>query len=176
MVSILLFCINLIAQKYLFTGCLNMLCPTSNQHFFRTKLHSKQKPPIFGILSRGDLCMDNQFWGCLHCTASTASHLKDAIFLMIQCTKTLSSWNDIFTAWMIYSISLHGHSFLLRSKIHWVLGFDLWGCFEVIRGQSSKCPQIILISFSYNPNIKMTKKAYMSSVQGRYGGCWGWDQ
>ena len=47
------------------------------------KWHSKQKPFICGILSRGDLCMDNQFLGCLPCTASTASYLKDAIFLMI---------------------------------------------------------------------------------------------
>ena len=70
-----------------YTGCLNTICQTSNQHFFRTKLHSKQKPFIFGILSRGDLCMDNQFLGCLPCTASTASYLKDAIFLMIQWRK-----------------------------------------------------------------------------------------
>ena len=66
------------------TGCLNLLCPTSNQQFFSTKWHSKQKPFIFRILSRGDLCMDNQFLGCLPCTASTASYLKDAIFLMVQ--------------------------------------------------------------------------------------------
>ena len=64
-----------------------MLCPTSNQHFLRKKWHSKQKPLIFGILSRGDLCMDNQFLGCLPYTASTASYLKDAIFLMIQWRK-----------------------------------------------------------------------------------------
>ena len=31
--------------------------------------------------------MDNQFLGCLPCTASTASYLKDAIFLMIQWRK-----------------------------------------------------------------------------------------
>ena len=70
------------------TGCLNLLCPTSNQHFFRLKWHSKQKALIFGILSRGDLCMDNQILGCLPYTASTASYLKDAIFLMIQWRKT----------------------------------------------------------------------------------------
>ena len=67
-----------------YTGCLNTICHTSNKNLFRTKLHSKQKLLIFGILSRGDLCMDNQFLGCLPCTASTASYLKDAIFLMIQ--------------------------------------------------------------------------------------------
>ena len=70
------------------TGCLNMLCPTSNQKFFRINWHSKQNPLIFGILSRGDLCMENQFLGCLPYTASTASYLKDAIFLMIQRRKT----------------------------------------------------------------------------------------
>ena len=67
-----------------YTGCLKTICQTSNQHFFRTKLHSKQKPFIFGTLSKGDLCMDNQFLDCLPYTASTASNLKDAIFLMIQ--------------------------------------------------------------------------------------------
>ena len=55
--------------------------------FFWTKLHSKQKPFIFGILSRGDLCIDNQFLGCLPCAASTASYLKDTTFLMILCRK-----------------------------------------------------------------------------------------
>jgi hypothetical protein len=44
----------------------------------------KQKPFIFGILSRGDLCMDNQFLDYFPYTASTASYLKDAIFSMIQ--------------------------------------------------------------------------------------------
>ena len=44
-----------------FTGCLNMLCPTSNQHFFRLKWHSKHKPSIFGMLSRGDLCLVHRF-------------------------------------------------------------------------------------------------------------------
>ena len=53
-----------------------MLCPTSNQDFFRLKQHSKQKALIFGILSRGDLCMDNQILGCLPYTASTASDLQ----------------------------------------------------------------------------------------------------
>ena len=64
-----------------------MICQTSNQHIFRMRWHFKQKLFIFGILSRGDLCMDNQFLGCLPCTASTASYLKDAIFLMIQWRK-----------------------------------------------------------------------------------------
>ena len=45
------------------TGCLNLLCLTSNQHFLRKKWHSKQKPLIFGILSRGDSCMDKQLFG-----------------------------------------------------------------------------------------------------------------
>ena len=76
------------AFKILYTGCLNMLCPTSNQKIFRINWHSKQNPLIFGILSRGDLCMENQFLGCLPYTASTASYLKDAIFLMIQRRKT----------------------------------------------------------------------------------------
>ena len=70
------------------TGCLNMLCNTSNQHFFRLKWYSKQELFIFGILSREDLCMDNHFLGCLTFTASIASNLKDAIFLMIQWRKT----------------------------------------------------------------------------------------
>ena len=69
--------------QYIYTGCLNMICQTSNQHFFRSKLHSKQKPFIFGILGRGDLCIDNQFLGSLPCTAFTASYLKYSIFLMI---------------------------------------------------------------------------------------------
>ena len=43
------------------TGCLNLLCPTSNQHFLRLKWHSKQKPSIFGMLSRGDLCLVHRF-------------------------------------------------------------------------------------------------------------------
>ena len=30
------------------TGCLNSLCPTSNQHFLWKKWHSKQKPLILG--------------------------------------------------------------------------------------------------------------------------------
>ena len=90
--------------KRQYTGCLNSLCPTSNQHFLRKKWHSKQKPLIFGILSRGDLCMDNQFLGCLPYTASTASYLKDAIFLMIQWRKTCL----IFQAKMI-SLQLEWH-------------------------------------------------------------------
>ena len=44
-------------EVFIFTGCLNLLCPTSNQDFFRLKWHSKQKALIFGILSRGDLCL-----------------------------------------------------------------------------------------------------------------------
>ena len=159
-----------------------MLCPTSNQHFLRIKWHSKQKPFIFGILSRGDLCMDNQILGCLPYTASTASYLKDAIFLIIQWRKTcliFSSYNDIFTAWMIYSIPFHGLSFLLNSKIHWFLRFDLRGRFEVIRGHISKCSQMIRIPFSYSPIVKMTKKLppwaqYKLDLRGWYGGCWGW--
>ena len=59
---------------------------------------------------------------------------------------------------MTYSISFHGHSFLLRSKIHQFLRFDLRGRFEVVRGHISKCPQMILITFSYNPNIKWPRK------------------
>ena len=91
-----------------YTGCFNLLCPTSNQHFFRIKLHFKQKPFIVGILSRGDFCIDNQFLGCLPYTASTASYLKDAIFLMIQRRKSYL----IFQAKMIslqleWLISLH---------------------------------------------------------------------
>ena len=43
------------------TGCLNLLCPTSNQQFFRLEWHSKQKPSIFGMLSRGDLCLVHRF-------------------------------------------------------------------------------------------------------------------
>ena len=74
-------CVFWIETEY--TGCLNTICQTSDQHYFRTKLHSMQKPFIFGILSRGDLCIHNQFLGCLPCTASTASYLNNAIFLMI---------------------------------------------------------------------------------------------
>ena len=58
------------------TGCLNMICQTSNQHIFRMRWHFKQKLLLFGILTRGDLCMDNQFLGCLPYTASTASDLQ----------------------------------------------------------------------------------------------------
>ena len=81
-----------------------MICQTSNQHIFRIRWHFKQKLFIFGILSRGDLCMDNQFLGCLPYTASTASYLKDAIFLMIQWRKTCL----IFQAKMI-SLQLEWH-------------------------------------------------------------------
>ena len=141
-----------------------MLCPTSNQHFLRIKWHSKQKPFIFGILSRGDLCMDNQILGCLPYTASTASYLKDAIFLIIQWRKTcllnffklkwyLYNLNDIF-----HSILFHGLSFLLNSEIHWFLRCDLWGRFEVVWGHISKCSQMVWIPFSYSPIVKMTKK------------------
>jgi tellurite resistance protein TehA-like permease len=49
------------------TGCLNMLCNTSNQHFFRLKWYSKQKLFIFGILSREDLCLIHSF-NFLFCT------------------------------------------------------------------------------------------------------------
>ena len=92
-----------------------------------------------------------------------------------------SSLNDIFTAWMTYYIIFHGLSFLLRSKIHWFLRFDLRGRFEVVRGHISKCPQMILIPFSYNPNIKMTNTRppwaqYKLDLRGWYGGCWGWVQ
>jgi hypothetical protein len=59
------------------TGCLNMICQTSNQHIFWIKWHFKQKLLIFGILSRGDLSMDNQFLACLSYAASTASDLQD---------------------------------------------------------------------------------------------------
>ena len=87
------------------TGCLNLLCPTYfKPTFFRMKWHSKQKPFIFGILGRGDLCMDNQFLGCFPYPASTASYLKDAIFLMIQWRKTCV----IFQAKMI-SLQLEWH-------------------------------------------------------------------
>ena len=76
--------------------------------FFRINWHSKQKTFIFGILSRGDICMDNQLLGCLPYTASTASYLRDAIFLMNQWRKTCL----IFQAKMIplqleSNISLH---------------------------------------------------------------------
>ena len=50
------------------TGYLNMLCNTSNQHFFRIKWHLKQKPFIFEILSRGDLCLIHSFIYFLFCT------------------------------------------------------------------------------------------------------------
>ena len=46
------------------TGCLNKNCQTSNQLIFRIRWHFKKKLFIFVILSRGDLCMDNQFLGC----------------------------------------------------------------------------------------------------------------
>ena len=132
-----------------------MICQTSNQHDFRIRWHFKQKLFIFGILSRGDLCMDNQFLGCLPCTASTASYLKDAIFLMVQWGKGCL----IFQAKMIsLQLEFHGHSFLLRPKIHQFLRFDLRGRFEVVWGHISKCPQMILITFSYNPNIKWPRK------------------
>ena len=62
----------------LYTGCLNMLSQTSNQQFFRIECHIKQKPYIFGILSREDLCLDNHFLVNLLYTASTASYIKDA--------------------------------------------------------------------------------------------------
>ena len=67
------------SKKYLAcTGCLNPICLTSNQHF-RTKLYSKQKPYIFGIQSRGDFFMDNQFLGCfLAQLLQPHTHLKDA--------------------------------------------------------------------------------------------------
>ena len=59
------------------TGCLNLLCPTSNQHFFRLKWHSKHKPSIFGMLSRGDLCLVHRFFFLfVFYTASTASDLQ----------------------------------------------------------------------------------------------------
>ena len=91
-----------------------MICQTSNQHIFRIRWLFKQKLFIFGILSRGDLCMDNQFLGCLPYTASTASYLKDAIFLMIQWRKACL----IFQAKMI-SIQLEWpipfHSMVIAS-------------------------------------------------------------
>ena len=64
-----------------------------------------EKQLIFGILNRGDLCIDNQCLGCLPYTASTASYLKGAIFLMIQWRKTCL----IFQAKMI-SLQLNIHS------------------------------------------------------------------
>ena len=63
-------------SHHLYTGCLNMLCPTSNQHFFRLKWHSKQKALIFGILSRGDLCLIHDFFIIILYSASTASDLQ----------------------------------------------------------------------------------------------------
>ena len=54
-------------EVFIFTGCLNLLCPTSNLQFFRLKWHSKQKPIIFGILNRGGLCMIHRFLS-LFCT------------------------------------------------------------------------------------------------------------
>ena len=66
-----------------YTGCLNTICQTSNQHFFRTKLHSKQKPFIFGILSRGDLCLIHKFIFLFLYTASTASDIQGVIIQVI---------------------------------------------------------------------------------------------
>ena len=71
-----------------------MICQTSNQHIFRIRWHFKQILCIFRNLNRGDLCMDNQFLGCLPYTASTASYLKDAIFLMIQWRKPCLNFQD----------------------------------------------------------------------------------
>ena len=69
--------INAISLRLLSTGCLNItICQTSNKYIFRIKGHLKHKLFIFGILSRGDLCMDNQFLNCLPYTASTASDLQ----------------------------------------------------------------------------------------------------
>ena len=79
--------------------------------------HSKQKPFIFWILSRGDLCMDNQFLGCLPCTASTASYLKDAIFLMIRWRKT----SLIFQA-KVLSLQPEWHI-----QIHYMTITSFWG-------------------------------------------------
>ena len=90
------------------TGCLNTICQTSNQHLFRAKLHSKQKPFIFGILRRGDLCMNSQFLGCLPYTASTVSYLKDAIFLMIQWRKAcLIFQNKMISLQLEWPIPFH---------------------------------------------------------------------
>ena len=54
----------------LYTGCLNLLCPTSNQDFF------KQKALILGILSRGDLCLIHDLLIFILYSASTASDLQ----------------------------------------------------------------------------------------------------
>ena len=61
--------------------------------------------------------MDNQFLGCLPCTASTASYLKDAIFLMIQWRKTCL----IFQAKMI-SLQLEWHV-----PLHSMALVSFWG-------------------------------------------------
>ena len=102
------------SKKYLAcTGCLNPICLTSNQHF-RTKLYSKQKPYIFGIQSRGDFFMDNQFLGCfLAQLLQPHTHLKDAIFLMIlwrkNCLIFQAKMTSVQLEWPIpfHSIAIH---------------------------------------------------------------------
>ena len=79
----------------LYTGCLNLLCPTSNQHFFGIRWHSKQKALIFGILSRGDLCLIHDLFFQILYSASTASDLQGVKIQVIysQTASNLRLWD-----------------------------------------------------------------------------------
>ena len=119
------------SEKYLAsTGCLNPICLTSNQHF-RTKLYSKQKPYIFGIQSRWDFFMDNQFLGCfLAQLLQPHTHLKDAIFLMIlwrkNCLIFQAKMTSVQLEWPIpfHSIAIVKNTLILEI---WPPR-PFWGC------------------------------------------------
>ena len=83
--NLLLFILWLVQMRYLGSGvrfilftyrvfkhALSYFKPT----FFRLKWHSKQKALIFGILSRGDLCLIHDFFIIILYSASTASDLQ----------------------------------------------------------------------------------------------------
>ena len=66
------------------TGCLNMLCNTSNQHFLMLKWYSKQKIFNLGILSRGDLCLIHSFNFFILYTASTPQIFRVSKFKFFE--------------------------------------------------------------------------------------------
>ena len=98
-------------EVFIFTGCLNLLCPTSNQDFFRLKWHSKQKALIFGILSWGDLCLIHDFFIIILYSASTASDLHG---VKIQVIWSHAASNLTLFLKYVFCFSRHEH-FMLRA-------------------------------------------------------------